>query len=227
MSTGLPCPKTASCAVEKTETRMLSSSSNRNLLRPTIRWRLALAAVLLGLAGILSAQQSPPPTTPESGYMRVLVRPTHPAVFDAQHRPITAGGFVDGAPVVFEDVTHQSGLDQFHHQSGNPPNLNILEVDGSGVALLDYDNDGWLDIYLLNGSTLDAYKGKEPAPRAMLLHNNHDGTFTDVTAKAGVVNERWGFGVAVGDYDNDGWPDIYVANFGKNRLYHNNHDGTF
>jgi hypothetical protein len=69
--------------------------------------------------------------------------------------------------------------------------------------------------------------GKEPAPRAMLFHNNHDGTFTDVTDKAGVANERWGFGVAVGDYDNDGWPDMYVSNYGKNRLYHNNHDGTF
>ena len=70
-------------------------------------------------------------------------------------------------------------------------------------------------------------KGKEALPRAMLFHNNHDGTFTDVTDKAGVSNDRWGFGVAVADYDNDGWPDIYVANYGKNRLYHNNHDGTF
>jgi hypothetical protein len=151
----------------------------------------------------------------------------HPAVFDAQHRPITAGGFVDGAPVVFEDITHQAGLDKFHHQSGDPPNLNILEVGGSGVALLDYDNDGWLDIYLLNGSTVAAYKGQQVAPHAMLLHNNHDGTFTDVTDKAGVANDRWGFGLAVGDFDNDGWPDIYVANYGRNRLYHNNHDGTF
>src|SRR5204863_1636719 len=70
-------------------------------------------------------------------------------------------------------------------------------------------------------------KGKEAPPLAMLLHNNHDGTFTDVTERAGIANERWGFGVAVGDYDNDGWADIYVANYGKNRLYHNNHDGTF
>jgi len=98
---------------------------------------------------------------------------------------------------------------------------------GSGAAVLDYDNDGWLDIYLLNGSTAAAMKGQEAPPRAMLLHNNHDGTFTDVTGKAGVANERWGFGVAVADYDNDGWPDIYVANYGKNRLYHNNRDGTF
>jgi hypothetical protein len=151
----------------------------------------------------------------------------HAPVKDALSRPITAGGFVDGAPVIFGDVTHAAGLDIFHHRSGTPENRTILEAPGSGVALLDYDNDGWLDIYLLNGSTFPALKGKEPAPRAMLLHNNHDGTFSDVTAKAGVANERWGFGVAVGDYDNDGWPDIFVSNFGKNRLYHNNHDGTF
>jgi hypothetical protein len=148
-------------------------------------------------------------------------------MLDAKHRPITAGGFVDGAPVIFVDITHESGLDKFRHRSGTPEKKTILETPGSGVALLDYDNDGWLDIYLVNGSTVPALTGKEAAPHAMLLHNNHDGTFTDVTDKAGVANERWGFGVAIGDYDNDGWPDIYVANYGKNRLYHNNHDGTF
>jgi hypothetical protein len=151
----------------------------------------------------------------------------HAPVKDALARPITAGGFVDGAPVVFIDATHQAGLDKFHHRMGTPKKTTILETNGSGVAFLDYDNDGWMDIFLLNGSTFEALKGKEPAPRAMLFHNNHDGTFTDVTEKAGVANERWGFGVAVGDYDNDGWPDIYIANYGKNRLYHNNHDGTF
>lgn len=151
----------------------------------------------------------------------------HAPVKDALSRPITAGGFVAAAQVVFVDTTKQASLDKFHHRSGTPEKATIVETPGSGVALLDYDNDGWLDIYLLNGSTFGALKGKEPAPRAMLFHNNHDGTFTDVTDKAGVANERWGFGVAVGDYDNDGWPDIYVANFGKNRLYHNNHDGTF
>jgi hypothetical protein len=151
----------------------------------------------------------------------------HAPVKDSLLRPITAGGFVEGAPVVFADITHAAGLDKFRHRSGEPEKRTILATPGSGVALLDYDNDGWLDIYLLNGSTLAALEGKEPAPRAMLLHNNHDGTFTNVTEKAGVANERWGFGVAVGDYDNDGWPDIYVSNYGKNRLYHNNHDGTF
>src|SRR5437660_6464404 len=151
----------------------------------------------------------------------------HAPVKDAMSRPITAGGFVDDAPIVFIDITKQAGLDKFRHRSGTPEKATILETPGSGVALLDYDNDGWLDIYLLNGSTFAALKGKEAPPRAMLLHNNHDGTFTDVTNKAGVANERWGFGVAVADYDNDGWPDIYVSNFGKNRLYHNNHNGTF
>jgi hypothetical protein len=148
-------------------------------------------------------------------------------IYDAHNRPITAGGFVDRAPVVFENVTEKSGLGAFHHRCGTPEKQTILEVDGSGVALIDYDNDGWLDIYLLNGSTFAALEGKESAPRAMLFHNNRDGTFTDVTEKARLGNERWGFGVAVGDYDNDGWPDIYVSNYGKNRLYHNNHDGTF
>jgi enediyne biosynthesis protein E4 len=151
----------------------------------------------------------------------------HPPVKDSHSRSITAGGFVDDAPIVFVDVTRKSGLDKFHHRSGSPEKTTIIDAPGSGVALLDYDNDGWLDIYLLNGSTVAATKGLEPPPRAMLFHNNHDGTFTDVTDKAGVSNDRWGFGVAVADYDNDGWPDIYVSNFGKNRLYHNNHDGTF
>jgi len=204
------------------------------MFKATIRENFARlfagAVPFVCLMGV-GAQQPPTPDTAanpqDSGYMRVLLRPTHPPVFDSQHRPITAGGFVQGAPVVFEDVSHKSGIDKFQHRSGTPAKSTIIEVPGSGVALLDYDNDGWLDIYLLNGSTVAAFKGQEPAPKAMLLHNNHDGTFTDVTAKAGVANERWGFGVAVGDYDNDGWPDIYVANYGKNRLYHNNHDGTF
>jgi hypothetical protein len=151
----------------------------------------------------------------------------HPAVLDAEHRPITAGGFVKSGPVVFADVAQQAGLATWHHTMGTPQKTYILETIGSGVGLIDYDNDGWMDIYLVNGSTFDALSGKATPPHAALFHNNHDGTFTDVTAKAGVGNDRWGFGVAIADYDNDGWPDIYVSNYGKNRLYHNNHDGTF
>ena len=152
---------------------------------------------------------------------------TAPKAGQAQQPPITASGFVKSGPVVFEDIAEKAGLYVFTHKMGTPQKSYIIETKGSGVCLLDYDNDGWLDIYLVNGSTVDALTGKSAAPHATLFHNNHDGTFTEVAAKAGVTNERWGFGCAVADYDNDGWPDLYVSNFGKNRLYHNNHDGTF
>ena len=151
----------------------------------------------------------------------------HAAVLDAEKRPITAGGFVESGPIVFQEIAEKAGLTHWRHVMGTPEKTFILEIVGSGVSLLDYDNDGWLDIYLVNGSTYDAMTGKTAPPHAALFHNNHDGTFTDVAAKAGVTNDRWGFGAVVADYDNDGWPDLYVTNFGKNRLYHNNHDGTF
>ncbi|MBZ5654553.1 MAG: CRTAC1 family protein [Acidobacteriia bacterium] len=195
-----------------------------------IRWRPASRLILIATLAV--SLTSTVAQNPERGDTRnqqsgMSTGVAHAPVKDALSRPITAGGFVDGAPVIFADVTHAAGLDKFHHRSGTPDKGTILETPGSGVALIDYDNDGWLDIYLVNGSTFPVLKGKEAPPRAMLLHNNRDGTFTDVTDKAGVANERWGFGAAVGDYDRDGWPDIYVSNFGKNRLYHNNHDGTF
>jgi hypothetical protein len=148
-------------------------------------------------------------------------------MYDESKRPITAGGFVKTGPIVFEDVARQAGLTAWHHEAGTPEKRLILEAKGPGVCLLDYDNDGWLDIYLVNGSTYDALDGKAASPHAALFHNNHDGTFTDVTQQAGVANDRWGYGCAVGDFDNDGYPDLYVTNFGKNRLYRNNHDGTF
>ncbi len=149
------------------------------------------------------------------------------AVYDSANRPITAGGTVKTGPVIFVDVAKQAGLTSWHHTAGTPQKRFILDAKGAGVALLDYDNDGWLDIYLVNGSTYNALDGKQAPPQAALFHNNHDGTFTNVAVQAGVTNDRWGYGVVVGDFDNDGWPDIYVTNFGKNRLYHNNHDGTF
>jgi hypothetical protein len=151
----------------------------------------------------------------------------HAAVLDAEHRPITAGGFTKTGPVLFQDIASQAGLTTWKHVMGTPEKRFIIESNGSGVGLLDYDNDGWLDIYLVNGSTYDAMSGKTTPPKAALFHNNHDGTFTNVAEQAGVTNDRWGTGVAIADFDNDGWPDIYVSNFGKNRLYHNNHDGTF
>ena len=188
------------------------------------------AWVLPIVAGVALSAQAPVPQKPEPTSGMSTGNSTGAAakaIYDAEHRPITAGGFVATGPVVFADISKQSGLATWSHVMGTPDKKYILDANGSGVALLDYDNDGWLDIYLVNGSTFDALDGKETPPHAALFHNNHDGTFTDVAAKAGVTNDRWGFGVAVGDFDNDGWPDMVVTNYGKNRLYRNNHDGTF
>jgi enediyne biosynthesis protein E4 len=192
--------------------------------QPSVFCLLATLLWVVPGAGQEPVADKPPQEAPPMGVSTGVARAP---VKDAQSRPITAGGFVNSAPVVFSNISKPAGLDKFHHRSGSPEKKSIIETPGSGVALLDYDGDGWLDIYLLNGSTIAALKGREPASWAMLLRNNHDGTFTDVTTKSGVANQRWAFGAAVGDYDNDGWPDIYVANYGGNRLYHNNHDGTF
>ena len=100
----------------------------------------------------------------------------------------------------------------------------IIETTGSGVAILDYDRDGWPDIYLANGQDLDS---KTSPPSGHLYRNNHDGTFADVTAKAGLTASGWGQGACVGDYDNDGYDDLYVTFYGRNRLYHNERNGTF
>jgi enediyne biosynthesis protein E4 len=131
------------------------------------------------------------------------------------------------APPVFEDVTAQTPLAKFKHRSGAQAKSYILEATSGGVAVLDYDADGLADIYLINGSTMQSLQGKEKPPRAALYRNLGNWKFEDVTQKAGVANERWGMGVAAGDYDNDGRPDIYVGNYGVSRLYRNNGDGTF
>src|SRR5271168_1398034 len=191
-------------------------------------------AVLIPGCQAAIAQEQPTSQPPSQNRISNAQRPGGSAtlgefapVLDSQKRPITAGGFVKEGPIVFMDISEKAGLTSWHHVMGTLQKNYIIEVNGSGVALLDYDNDGWLDIYLVNGSTFDALDGKAEPPHAAPFHNNHDGTFTNVAEQAGVTNDRWGTGVAVGDYDNDGWPDIFVSNFGKNRLYHNNHDGTF
>jgi hypothetical protein len=131
------------------------------------------------------------------------------------------------APVVFEDVTTRTALANFKHRSGGEAKHYIIEAPSGPVAILDYDFDGKPDVYLVNGSTIPAMQGKEKPPRGALYRNLGNWRFEDVTDKAGVANERWGMGVAVGDYDNDGRPDIYVSNFGVSRLYRNNGNGRF
>ena len=130
----------------------------------------------------------------------------------------------DRAIPKLEDITAKAGI-HFSHSS-SPDSRYIIESMSGGVLLLDYDRDGWLDIYFTNAPTVDtALKGE--IARGALYRNNHDGTFTDVTDKAGVGKPCFAMGGAVGDYDNDGWPDIYVTCYGGNVLYHNNGDGTF
>jgi hypothetical protein len=123
-----------------------------------------------------------------------------------------------------EDVTEKAGI-RFRH-AYSPEKKYIPESMSGGVLLLDYDRDGWLDIYFTNAPTVDMARKHQPA-RGALYHNNHDGTFTEVTDKAGIATPCWANGGAVGDYNNDGWPDIYITCLGANVLYRNNGDGTF
>lgn len=137
-------------------------------------------------------------------------------------------GIVDpNAPKIFEDVTAQTELKNYLQISGDKAKNYILEATSGAVAIFDYDNDGKPDIFLLNGCTIAALEGKEKPPQSALYHNLGNWKFENVTEKAGVANERWGMGVAVGDYNNDGSPDIFVSNYGTPRLYKNNGDGTF
>src|SRR5437764_1213295 len=155
------------------------------------------------------AQPSPTPTTQQQPMGGVS---TGAAATYTSKRTV---GIVDAtAPAVFEDMTAQTALKNFQHHAGGAAKDYIIETPSGGVAIFDYDNDGKPDIYLLNGSTFAAIEGKEKPPRAALFHNLGNWKFEDVTDKAGVANERWGFGVAVGDYDNDGRPDVYVRNYG-------------
>jgi enediyne biosynthesis protein E4 len=129
--------------------------------------------------------------------------------------------------VRFVDVAHEAGLHAPNVWGGVDHKQYILEAKGSGLAFFDYDHDGWLDIYLTNGTRFDAKwePGKEPTSH--LYKNNRDGTFTDVTAKSGLARTGWQTGVCVGDYDNDGWDDLFCCFWGHNILFHNNGDGTF
>jgi len=134
-----------------------------------------------------------------------------------------AGG-PDASGVTFRDVTQHAGI-RFTHNNGAFGKKFLPETLGSGVAFIDYDNDGWPDIFLVNGMDWPGHVQKHTTPK--LYRNNHDGTFTDVTHKAGLDVEMYGMGVAVGDYDNDGFDDLFVTALGQSRLFHNNGNGTF
>jgi enediyne biosynthesis protein E4 len=131
-----------------------------------------------------------------------------------------------GGPPAFEVVPASASGISFVHENGRSPEYYLPETLGGGGGFIDYDNDGWMDLYLINSGKCDFYDPNPPLRNA-LYHNNRDGTFTDVTEKAGVAGGGYGMGLAVGDYDGDGWPDLFVTQYGNCILYHNNGDGTF
>jgi enediyne biosynthesis protein E4 len=150
--------------------------------------------------------------------------------YNAPPRPAPAGAPspVTGTPLGFQyvNVAAKSGLNLKTIYGGEHKNRYLLETTGCGVAFFDFDQDDWVDIFLVNGTRLDGFpKGQEPISR--LFKNNRDGTFTDVTARSGLGRTGWGQGCCVGDYDGDGWNDLFVSYYGQNALYRNNGDGTF
>src|SRR5437763_3568555 len=126
----------------------------------------------------------------------------------------------------FTNVAREAGLNHTTVFGGEAANIYLLETTGTGVAFIDVDNDGWLDLFFVNGSTLEGFPS-DKAPTNHLYRNKGDGTFEDATARAGLGASGWGQGVCVGDYDGDGHDDLFVTYFGQNRLYHNRGDGSF
>src|SRR6184192_2188989 len=131
-----------------------------------------------------------------------------------------------GSPQAFEQIPPSVSRITWVHRNGRSAEMFLPETTGAGCAFLDYDYDGWMDVYLVNSGRCDFYDPQPPLRNA-LYHNNRDGTFTDVTGKAGVAAGGYGMGVAVGDYNGDGFSDLYVTQYGRSILYRNNGDGTF
>jgi hypothetical protein len=133
----------------------------------------------------------------------------------------------DRYPVQFKDVAEEAGLTVPNVWGGLEEKVYIIEAKGSGLGFLDFDNDGWLDLYLTNGLRFGEDYSREKMPTSHLYRNNREGAFEDVTSKAGVVRTGWQTGVCVGDFDNDGWDDLFTADWGRNALYRNRGDSTF
>jgi hypothetical protein len=177
----------------------------RRRLLQTLPAALAPALVPVELRGLISSENQAKNSKPAND---------RPAAKTAKTAPFSR----------FVDVAASAGLTQTMFYGDSTHNTYIVEVNGAGCAFFDYDNDGWMDVFIVGGRRLE---GIPPGASNRLYHNNRDGTFTDVTAKAGLTDAGWGCGVCVGDYNNDGFEDLYLTYYGQNKLYRNNGDGTF
>ena len=199
-----------------TRRSVLKSLSRTALVLP-LEEVLRLARPLFGR----SMPQQPPPQKPAANSRPAYEAPARPA-------PKGAVSPVTGTPlgIQFVDVAKQAGLNVKTIYGGEHRNKYLLETTGCGAAFFDYDQDDWLDIFLVNGWRLEGFpKGQEPV--CHLFKNNRDGTFTDVTIKSGLARSGWGQACCVGDYNNDGWNDLFVSYYGQNALFRNNGNGTF
>jgi len=187
---------------------------------------LSRTALVLSLEDVLSLSrqalgQSAPAQKPQGSARQA---------YEAQARPAPKGtpSPVTGTPlgVQFVDVSKQAGLNVEMIFGGEHRNKYLLETTGCGAAFFDYDQDDWVDIFLVNGWRLEGFQ-KEKEPVCRLFKNNRDGTFTDVTLKSGLARSGWGQACCVGDYNNDGWNDLFVSYYGQNALFRNNGNGTF
>jgi hypothetical protein len=174
-----------------------------------MRLRLLFGFFLLASPACLQCQIAPTPAAKPAAAMPYPPEPGHPG------------------PAWFENVAPQAGLTMLNVNGDAATKKYIIETTGGGVAILDYNHDGWPDIFIVNGTTFPFEPHPDTPPTSHLYRNNHDGTFTDVTKEAGLTATGWGQGACVGDYDNDGYDDLYVTYYGKNRLYHNERNGTF
>ncbi len=191
------------------------------MIRLPRRRFLGSSLVSLG-GGLLEAL-----ATPLWKWNRSLILEAAQAPKKAASTTHTAAASTGSGGVQFVDVAKEAGLNTVNVWGGVDRKRYIIEAKGSGLAFFDYDNDGWLDIYLTNGTRFDANWKPGEEPTSHLYKNNRDGTFTDVTAKSGLARTGWQTGVCVGDYDNDGWDDLFCCFWGQNILFRNNGDGTF
>jgi hypothetical protein len=192
--------------------------------RPTVLF-LTASFLVIGCGQKPSTNVNPPASEPAKALSQT--QPPAPAPVEPATASVPQADTVKrrpSGPIEFVDVTSQSGI-HFKHNSGAFGKKYLPETMGSGVCVLDYDNDGWPDIFFVNSMDWPEHKTGKSYPA--LYHNNHDGTFTDVTREAGLAVESYGLGCAVGDYDNDGFADLYVTTVGSNHLFHNLGNGKF